>query len=64
MITSEGPDWGEQNKTKYCKSCARKTSIKPVYVKNGSYIAELCFCEKCWQEILDKINWGGVAVRR
>lgn len=57
MITTEGPNWEERNKTKYCKSCGRKAYKKPVYVKNGTYVAELCFCNDCWSEILEKINW-------
>lgn len=58
MITMEPPEWmkDDQNKNNYCKSCARLAFKKPVYIMSGSYVDELCFCNDCWNEILEKIG--------
>lgn len=58
MITTEPPEWmkDDQNKNKYCKNCTRLVYKRPVYIMSGSYVDELCFCNDCWNEILEKIG--------
>ena len=63
MITTEPPVW-EKDTIKYCKNCARRTYRKPAYIKSGTYVDELSFCDDCWSDILKKINWPiGYAIR-
>lgn len=44
-----------------CENCGRTDNLHRIFVKNGIKARELCYCEKCWTEIMDSVwpfqNW-------
>lgn len=57
MITTELPEWLQKETTNdYCLNCNRQVFKKPVYIINNKRTLKLCFCNDCWNEILEKIG--------
>jgi hypothetical protein len=34
-----------------CENCGRTKDLHRIFVKNGIKCKEMCFCDKCWNEI-------------
>lgn len=37
-----------------CENCGRNKDLKRVFVKSSNRVKEMCFCNKCWKEIIKK----------
>jgi hypothetical protein len=43
------------DKSSACKACARTDNLKRIYIQQGSFTNELCYCQSCWNQIFNEI---------
>ena len=43
------------NESPACKACARTDNLKKIYISQGSFVNELCYCQSCWNQIFNEV---------
>jgi hypothetical protein len=57
MITDKVEDVRKWDYTEHlaCENCGRTKDLHRIFIKNNIRCKELCFCGKCWTEIMDSV---------